>query len=46
MNKFNKGLVPLSSWCDSERHNNWRQGWGKVSRHHQDSLIQLLLVCM
>ena len=20
MNKFNKGLVPLSSWCDSERH--------------------------
>ena len=23
MNKFNKGLVPLSGWCDSERHNTW-----------------------
>ena len=21
MNKFNKGLVPLSGWCDSERYN-------------------------
>ena len=24
MNKFNKGLVPLSSWCDSERHNSYQ----------------------
>ena len=24
MNKFNKGLVPLSGWCDSERYNNPR----------------------
>ena len=21
MKKFNKGLAPLSGWCDSERHN-------------------------
>ena len=34
MNKFNKGLVPLSGWCDSERHNDWRQGWDPNPRGH------------